>query len=272
MSPSCETVQTFLSVYLDGERSPLAREDLERHLASCETCALEAEGLQRLREEVQRAWVPAAVPEGLRREVEALRGDRRPHRHRRVMMVGSAVAALAVLLVGVLLPASPAKASSLAEAAVHTHEGLVHGVLPLDIAEHDPTRLSALLSQRLPFQVVLPRLDDPSLELDGARLVPLRDGAYAAVVSYRRQGEPVSMAVTPRPHAGRPSGESSTEVFRSVAFESRKMDGYHVITWNEGALSYALVSSSPANGRASCQVCHGQSSGLQGVEEFHGIR
>lgn len=271
MNPSCESVRTFLSAYLDGETSPLAPGDVERHLASCEVCGREAEDLRRLLEEMRRVWVPTPVPVTLRRDVEALRGDRRSRR-RRVAMWGGAVAALGAILLGVFLPVAPAKASSLAEAAVRTHEGLEQGVLPLDISEQEPTQLSTLLSQRLPFQVVLPRLEDPSLKLDGARLVPLADGAYAAVVSYRRQGEPVSLAITPRPHAGQPAEAPRTEVFRNVPFESRKMRGYHVITWNEGALSYALVANSPANGRASCQVCHGQNSGLQDVEEFHGLR
>ncbi|QRK06526.1 zf-HC2 domain-containing protein [Archangium violaceum] len=269
MSPSCDSVRTFLSAYLDGEATPLPRVDLERHLESCTTCAREAEDLRTLRTVVRNAWVPAPVPAGLRRSVEALRADRHPRR--RLVALGGALAALAAALLVFLVPGSTAKASSLAEAAVITHQGLVNGLLPLDVAERDPTRLSALLSARLPFQVVLPKLDDATLKLDGARMVPL-DGAYAAVVSYRREGEPVSLAIAPRPYAGKPSGESRTEVFRSVRFESREMHGYHVISWSEGALSYSLVSRRPADGRASCAVCHGQSSGLQRVDEFHGIR
>ncbi|PTL80971.1 anti-sigma factor [Vitiosangium sp. GDMCC 1.1324] len=269
MSPSCESVRTFLSAYLDGEATPLPRGDVERHLESCPACAREAEDLRNLRSVVRSAYVPAAVPAGLRRSVESLRADRRPRR--RLVALGGALAALAAALVVFLVPGSTAKASSLAEAAVLTHEGLEQGLLPLDVAERDPTRLSSLLSERLPFQVVLPKLDDSTLKLDGARMVTL-DGAYAAVVSYRREGEPVSLAIAPRPYAGRPSGESRTEVFRSVRFESREMHGYHVISWSEGELSYALVSRRPADGRASCAVCHGQSSGLQRVDEFHGIR
>lgn len=89
MNPSCDVVRTFLPAYLDDEASPLSRTVLERHLDTCAACTRRAEGLERLRETVRRAWVPTPVPEALRRRVEALCSDRRP-RPREALVAGLA--------------------------------------------------------------------------------------------------------------------------------------------------------------------------------------
>jgi anti-sigma factor RsiW len=143
-------------------------------------------------------------------------------------------------------------------------------MLPLDVEGHNAAVLSEWLTERVGFKVVLPKLEDSTLVFKGGRLVQL-ESATAAVLSFQRNGEPVSLGIAPR-HAAGSLADARTELFRNMKFTTRTLRGLSVISWSEGELSYALVSRVPATGRASCVVCHGANSGLKSVEEFHGMR
>ncbi|MBN1203932.1 MAG: zf-HC2 domain-containing protein [Myxococcaceae bacterium] len=271
MTVSCDNVRSWLSAWIDGERTPLSSEDFERHLAECEECAKSARTLRGFLRTVSSAYVPAEVPASLAASLQRMTRRSSSQRRTHAIFAATAAAAAVVLVVFTLLRPAPVQAASLAEAAASAHEGLVSGILPLDVTGANAAALSRWLTERVGFRVVLPKLEDSTLVFNGGRLVPLR-GGYAAVVSFQRNGEPVSLGIAPRHAAGRPEEAPRTELFRNMKFATRTIRGLNVISWSEGELSYALVSHLPATGRASCAVCHGANSGLKSVEEFHGMR
>ena len=270
MSTSCESIRHWLSAFLDGEQFPIPRETFQRHLEACAPCRAEAERLSAFMVAVRSAHRTAEPPLGLEAAIARLR-VRPPSR--RALMVAAAVA-LAVLpgpLAVLLLRPSPAQAAPLPEVAVLAHEGVQAGSLSLDVGLRDPRVLTEWFGRRLPFTFALPKLDNPELELRGGRVIQV-GGELAALVVYFRDGEQVSLAVARREvaHAlATSSPASQSEMFRSIRFHLEDLRGYHVISWEDGGLSYSLVARHPSDGRASCGVCHAPGSGLQDVKGFH---
>ncbi|KFE70697.1 putative transmembrane anti-sigma factor [Hyalangium minutum] len=272
MTVSCESVRSWLPAWIDGERTPLSPEDFERHLAECADCVRAARDQRGFLRTVSSAYVPAPVPPSLQASIHRKVSWRRVFSQRVAPLVaaGAMAAAIALVVITALRP-TPVQAASLAEASAWAHEGLASGALPLDVAASNAAELSQWLTERVGFTVVLPKLEDSTLVFNGARVVQLEEGS-AAVVSFQRSGECVSLGIAPRHAAGSPANAPRTELFRNMKFTTSTLRGLHVITWSEGALSYALVSSVPSTGRASCAVCHGANSGLKSVEDFHGMR
>jgi len=271
MTVSCDSVRSWLAAWIDGERTPLSSEDFERHLAECADCAKAARDLRGFLRTVSSAYVPAPVPASLQASIRKAAWRRSFSQRVAPLLAAGAVAAAIALVVFTALRPAPVQAASLAEASVWAHEGLASGVLPLDVEAGNAAELSQWLTERLGFNVVLPKLEDSTLLFDGGRLVQLQEGS-AAVVSFQRNGERVTLGIAPRHVAGSPANAPRTELFRNMKFTTSSLRGLHVISWSEGALSYALVSRVPATGRASCAVCHGANSGLKSVEDFHGMR
>ncbi|HYH96162.1 anti-sigma factor family protein [Hyalangium sp.] len=271
MTVSCDSVRTWLSAWIDGERTPLSSEDFERHLAECSDCAKSARELRGFLRTVSSAYVPAPVPGALEASIRKLAWRRSFSQRAAPLIAAGAVAAAIALVVFTALRPAPVQAASLADASAWAHEGLAGGVLPLDVEAGNADELSRWLTERVGFRVVLPKLEDSTLVFNGGRLVQL-EGGSAAVVSFQRNGEQVSLGIAPRHVAGGPANAPQTELFRNMKFTTSTLRGLHVISWSEGELSYALVSRVPATGRASCAVCHGVNSGLKSVEDFHGMR
>ncbi|WP_224370058.1 anti-sigma factor family protein [Hyalangium versicolor] len=271
MTASCDNVRSWLSAWTDGERTPLSSQDFERHFSECPDCAKAARSLRGFLRTVSSAYVPAPVPRALEASIRSMAGRRGTVRRWAPVLAAMGAAAAVALVVFTLLRPAPVHAASLEEASAWAHEGLAAGVLPLDVEGHNAAELSRWLTERVGFQVVLPRLEDSKLVFNGGRLVQL-EGATAAVVSFQRNGEQVSLGIAPRYAAGTPADATRTELFRNMKFTTRTVRGLSVISWSEGELSYAMVSRVPATGRASCAVCHGAKSGLKSVEEFHGMR
>jgi len=68
----------------------------------------------------------------------------------------------------------------------------------------------------------------------------------AAVVSFQRNGERVSLGIAPRHVAGSLANAPRTELFRNRRFTTSTLRGLNVISWREEDLSYALVSHLPS--------------------------
>jgi len=271
MTVSCDSVRSWLSAWIDGERTPLLPEEFERHLAECADCAKAERRLRGFLRTVSSAYVPAPVPASLQASIRRAAWRRSfSQRAAPLLAVGAAAAAIALVIIVTLRPA-PVQAASLAEAAAWAHEGLASGNLPLDVEASNAADLSRWFTERVGFRVVLPKLEDSTLVFNGGRLVQLEEGT-AAVVSFQRNGERVSLGIAPRHVAGIPANAPRTELFRNMQFATSTLRGLNVISWSEGELSYALVSHLPSTGRASCAVCHGANSGLKSVEDFHGTR
>jgi anti-sigma factor RsiW len=265
MTPTCDAVRSYLAAHVDGEATPLGTEAMAAHLQGCEDCAAAAAELRAYREAMARAYRQAAAPRSLAR---ALRREARRDSTAARWMAASAAAVLLVAGAGGMLLASQRRVlPTLAQVAVVHHDAFASARAPLDVTIADPARLVAWFAGRVPFPIRLPVLDSPDLHLLGGRLMEVA-GGLAGYVAYRKGDSIVSLGVAPA-ETGAPPRDSESEVFGSLRFHLSRMRGHNVIAWTDRGLAYALVSDLPAQGRASCTVCHAPGSGLRGVEGFH---
>ena len=58
----CEEAVRRLAAYLDRELDPIATEDVQRHLETCQSCYSRAEFEQRLKERIQQELKVDSVP------------------------------------------------------------------------------------------------------------------------------------------------------------------------------------------------------------------
>jgi anti-sigma factor RsiW len=262
----CATVASYLAAHLDGEATPLGSDAIERHLAACDGCRAAADDFLAYRRAISRAYRTMPAPDALRRAVRHRVRERVRRRTRGWVAVAAALVFVTGVAVGLFTRREPhARDGYLGGVAAHLHDAYVEGGTPLDVSTSDPARLAAWFSGRVPFALSLPRVEQAGLRLVGGRVVNAGED-LAAFVAYRQGEAHVSVAVAAAREVA-PRGAES-EAFRTLRFYFSRQRGHNVISWTDGALSYALVSDLPAQGRASCTVCHGSGSGLRDVDAF----
>jgi anti-sigma factor RsiW len=150
------------------------------------------------------------------------------------------------------------RAANYVEAAVATHHSYLDGNLPLELHSNSPEQVTAWFSGKVPFPFRLPKSQVaphgvPVYQLTGASLVKYQ-GKPAALVTYQKQKEKISLLVTSADFAVVAGGEEVPS--GKLTFHYRHNDGLNVVTWINQGLSYALVSSVSGPARESCMVCH----------------
>lgn len=267
-----------LDAYIDGELSEAEVLAIRQHLQSCPTCR-EAEALQRrflAMVRIAAAGSPS-LPRGLEEGVRASLHSARFTHGRLVRSI--AIAATVVLVcTGVivrfvvrdraaapLIAAATTSIRSIAVIATNEHVARLQRSAPLEVETSDARVLAHWAQTRVPFGVVLPAFDNPSLEAVGARIT--RVGTEPALsAAYRLDGQPVTLLVTGS--VIDPAENASGESFRGLRFHLGYERGFRTITWADKGLSYVLVSALGDDGRQACSICHGPGSGRNSVHEF----
>jgi anti-sigma factor RsiW len=148
------------------------------------------------------------------------------------------------------------RAANYVETAVATHRSYLDGSLALGIRSDSPEQVTSWFKGKVPFQFRLPQSTPGSIpvyHLAGASLVSYR-GSPAALVTYEKQKERISLFVAPSESAAVAGGEEVRS--GALMFHYRTDQGFKVVTWSNHGLSYALVSSVSGSPRESCMVCH----------------
>jgi anti-sigma factor RsiW len=272
-----------IELYLDKELIGTDLEEFRAHLEACAACRVELEVREELSRLLHQSRPLYSAPDALRdrvmRTTELLPSSALytpPRLRRRILRVltrpaqsaGRSVRHWPMLLAAILLFAAgllpipgilrQASANSYIEAAVAAHRSSLNGSLPLEIKSESPSTVTAWFAGKVPFNFRLPQAaEDVGHEqvyrLTGGRLVNYKDG-YAALVSYQKQQQPISLLVSSSKSAAAAGGEEVPS--GGIVFHYSKQMGFSVITWSTHGLTYALVSSLPGSGRQSCMVCH----------------
>jgi anti-sigma factor (TIGR02949 family) len=254
----CNTAQTQVFPYVDGELTPELRDEIEAHLAHCGVCRRLVDLEFAFREAYVDRLRPDPVPERVRDQVDTLLRDmhrsRRARRaRRRFRRVSLGVAAL--VLIGVGVGAGVALQSylgtrttlaDLADAAVEQHQKLVRDLLPPDIKDVSPRAAEEWFRKRLAFNVSLPDLKTERLQFLGGRISHLRDVEVAAL-EYQVDANNVSLFIIPE-EAYRRLRLNDKPRFKVVSHR-----GYDVVIWRSQGAGYTLVSEI---GDRACLVCH----------------
>lgn len=128
----------------------------------------------------------------------------------------------------------------------------------MEIQTSSPAEVIAWFAGKVPFHFQLPESQqgtrgDQIYRLIGSRLVNFR-GAFAALTTYEMPGQKISLLVVSDKSARAMGGEEVQS--GRLTFHDHTVGSFHVVTWSNHGLTYALVSALPASARQSCLVCH----------------
>jgi anti-sigma factor (TIGR02949 family) len=277
----CQEYGANIQLYFDNEMLNEDAEEFRVHFEECPVCrqAIEAEEeLSRLlksarpldsasvslREKIMQltmepsaslSYAPVSPRSRASMSLERFLRSIRVHRWQ-ILSATATVLLISLFLLGVL---PKLLARSYVEAAVAMHRSLLGGNLPLEIHSDSPDEITKWFTGKVPFEVSLPTSKAASVhetvyKLVGGRLVNYK-GDKAALVSFDRQGEKVSLLIASSKSAIAAGGK---EIYAGgVVYHHSKQAEFNIVTWTVGGLTYATVSSMLGSGQqSSCLVCH----------------
>jgi anti-sigma factor RsiW len=224
----------LLPAYADRQTGPIRRFLLSRHVTSCPSCLAELEAIQAMRTAL-RTNLPMhrASPALAMRITSALPRETPPPVRRQRFRLGFAGAAMAGGFAGVALtlvvtrvtpPPNPLVGDVVAD---HVRSMMADHLT--DVATSDQHTVKPWLSARLDLSPVVKDFVAEGYPLVGGRLDYV-DGHRAAAIVYRRDKHVINLFAFV-------SDERSDAVPK---LESR--DGFNVVRWRMGGLSYVAVS------------------------------
>ena len=235
---TCDELEGFLYVYLDGEFGASERVELERHLASCPSCARKVHLESAFRENVRRlakegANAPSArAPESLKRRVQSwVRQEQQRAAFRGWVRAGAAAAAL-VAAGGAYFYVRPGARAGYIEAAALRHAKS----LPFEV-QRDAPELEAWFKGKLEHSVRVPTF--PNTTVAGARLSNVKDkqAAYIAYDASANGGRTTRIGLFVFQDSDR---DVPAQALPSVELDSSH--GYNVAIWRDREIVYELVS------------------------------
>jgi anti-sigma factor RsiW len=232
---SHDRTKQLLHAYADRQIGAMRRFFLGRHVARCPSCLAELEAIQAMSAAL-RTNLPAhrASPALAMRIAAALPREAAPSvRRKRFVWPGFAGAAMAGGLAGVALTLVVSGVrpgpDSLVGDVVADHVRSMMAEHLTDVATSDQHTVKPWLSARLPFSPVVKDFAAEGYPLVGGRLDYV-DGRPAAALVYRRDRHVINLFV----FVSKQGGDSAP------GQESR--DGFQVVRWRMGGLSYVAVS------------------------------
>jgi len=272
------SVRDRLAAFVEGELDASASAVVREHLEACGKCR---ERLQRVEQGVALArGLAAAAPSprrwaAVRPAIVARAGasDRR-----RAAMPFAWAAAAAVLLLGAglvfvrsrgddpVFTSAPRPETAWEKLALATHAGLSNRPEALERRTSSPTELRDWLEERSDLSI---SLATSRHEADPSSIVPVGGkvlspwGHPVAAVSYRVDGEPVTLLVTKGETI--PTAPEWTASDKRVSVRRGPGD-VKMLTWRNSGNAYALVSKLPRLGERSCFVCHGSADRRKAIE------
>jgi anti-sigma factor RsiW len=244
--PWSEWIDNLVSGELPDER----REELERHLSSCEACRAESDALRALRAATRKLAETPAAPTGLDAAVRSAldaAADEPPavsRRGRRPAWL-TAAAALAVVIAGAWWLWGPSAASDLPGAAVASYRLHRDGQLPHALVTADEAVLEDFFERLLEFRARVIDLRMMELTLVGGRVHEL-EGRPSALYAYRGpDGQVVLCQMLPGTLEELPAPDSTHEE-RGFTFQVYERGDLTAVFWLEGEVLCVLVSDMPA--------------------------
>jgi anti-sigma factor RsiW len=221
----------LVHAYCDGELDPANALALERRMAQDPRLAAERDRIAVLKHAMAKLKPAALPPAALRARIENAVGMRRPA----ARPTWSALAASVVLAIAVsagatwsvLAPGQGGQvADVVADEVVGSHIRALMAAQPYDVASSDRHTVKPWFNGRIMQSPRVVDLAGDGFPLVGGRIDVIAKTPVPSLV-YRYQKHLISVIATPGP--GAPP-------------RRREEDGYHVIGWTDGGVSYWAVS------------------------------
>jgi anti-sigma factor RsiW len=229
-----DRVKRQLHAYADRETGPIRRFFLGRHVARCPSCLAELEVIQTLRTALRTNLPVYRAPPALATRIaSALPRDAPPVVRRQPWRIGFAGAAMAGGFAGVALTlavtrTSPQPDPLIADVVAANVRSMMADHLT-DVATSDQHTVKPWLSARLDLSPEVKDFAAEGFPLVGGRLDYI-DGHRAAAIVYRRDKHVINLFAFV-------SGGQSDE-----APKQYNRDGFNVVRWRKGGLTYVAVS------------------------------
>jgi anti-sigma factor RsiW len=219
----------LVHAYLDGELDPANALKVEQRLAADPTLAAERDRVAALRDALHRHFPRERAPAGLRARVEAIGGRRKVERPSWLALAASIALAGVVGSGSTYLAFAPREDAPVRVAVLDSHIRAMMAPQAFDVVSSDKHTVKPWFNGRIaeaPRVIDLAKDDFP---LAGGR-VDVVDRAPAATLVYHHRKHLISLTEVPaRGHA------DSTPVRRTS-------DGYNIVHWTEGEVTYWAVS------------------------------
>ncbi len=236
---SCEQIEVWLHLVVDGECGPEEQAVVEHHLASCERCTTTLRLLERTRAGLRQAAHAADVraPQALVGRIEgdlrtASGGPRRPV----LIAAGLTLFLLGAVAAGLLMGQLDARLDPVINDLVERHALDV----PVDVASPDADRVAAFFQPRLGEPVFVPGMHGVGLGLRGGRVVTVEGSRAAQIIYHAPAGERVSVIAIPD-H----DGKLSKRVVKVPPVFTGRAGDYQVGAVRVGPTLYTLVGKVP---------------------------
>ncbi len=237
MNP-CDSIQTDLDAYRDGELDETRSEQIQQHLEHCPTCdsaMKQARYIENMIKETSLRWTPpAALWSRIQHSAEQRAPSENAVPRRRGLRYGWAVAAMLVL--GIILfnvnlvnQDTSQFNEPVASVLVNEFHTFVISHRNLDYVDRQPEAIRQWISGKVDFRAPEP-VKSQSMQLEGGRLCNMLNQRVASYM-YRSDGAWVSLYIM-QPE---PAGIDQTGTAETV------VQGYGFIDWQRDGLYYSLV-------------------------------
>jgi anti-sigma factor RsiW len=226
----------LVEAYLDEELDAAQHAAMERHLADCPDCSEAYARMRRLKAGIKAAApyykAPPNLEHSIRRALKHLATEEIKPAVREAPWRWLAVAASLLLIVSAsvnLLQLWPrGGGDNLANSVLADHIRSLLGTGLVEVASSDQHTVKPWFAGKLDFSPDVKDLSSQGFPLVGGRVDYLADRRVAALVYHRRQ-HVITVFIWP---AGSPS----------VGDASISQNGYHLLHWTDGSMTYWAVS------------------------------
>jgi anti-sigma factor RsiW len=233
----CEETRELLDAFHDDELQPATLAAVEAHLRTCPSCSAALAAHEAVRKKVRslgRAPAPEALAARIRRSLTEADSETRS-RALNVRSWGAMAAShlLAVALGGVavfgLVHGRDARSFVIQETIDAHVRSLIDERTLMQVASNDSHNVRPWFMGKLDFSPAVAELNKEEFPLLGARVDYLAN-RYVAALVYGRRKHRINLFVVP------------AEAVASTAITSTARNGYNMLEWQAGGLSYRAVS------------------------------
>ncbi|HEY1541373.1 MAG TPA: anti-sigma factor, partial [Xanthobacteraceae bacterium] len=216
----------LVHAYCDGELDPANALALERRMAEDPRLAAERDRILALRRAMERVKTRSVAPPALRGKVERAVGMRRPAVRPTWSAMAASVVLAAAISVGATWSVLVPSGALVADEVISNHIRGLMAAQPYDVASSDQHTVKPWFNGRIPVSPRVVDLASDGFPLAGGRIDVIAKTPVPSLV-YRSNKHLIS--VTEMQGGGAPP-------------PVRTADGYHVIAWSAGGVSYWAVS------------------------------
>ena len=237
----CKDCREILDAYVDGELTALEHIAVDKHVANCAGCRKQWEERRAAKAATKSNADYHRAPDALRVRIDAAlaardsaqRGEARGKPRTlawRWPALGFALASLVLFVAaGAVLLAQPSREDKIAEQIVASHVRSLLANNAVDVASSDQHTVKPWFAGKLDFSPPVFDLTTEGFPLVGGRVDYVDQRSVAALV-YRHRQHTINVFVLP--------AKASID----EALSERLIQGYHILHWTRGGMSYWAIS------------------------------